>query len=218
MGADGKCVSRLRSMETWESGQPVTRAAKWAGRGIKPIYDGRFASSEFLHQYQTLETCPFASSSRFVWIMLRGFGLHPQNIFWSIRQNASCSKKKKKGCGLRLGSADMIASRPVTMEITTNDGSFQWSLSNSSYHQATVNQIAWHEDINQWGSAPRTPGSVKWVISLCTSATFCFLSLQSRESLWGALLGADWQTVQEALLPSALSAGGRFLSNVAPRL
>lgn len=122
---------------------------------------------------------------------------------------------------LRLGSADMIASRPVTMEITTNDGSFQWSLSNSSYHQATVNQIAWHEDINQWGSAPRTPGretSVKWVISLCTSATFCFLSLQSRESLWGALLGADWQTVQEALLPSALSAGGRFLSNMAPRL
>lgn len=43
---------------------------------------------------------------------------------------------------LRLGSVDMIASRPVTMEITTNDGSFQWSLSNSSYHQATVNQIA----------------------------------------------------------------------------
>lgn len=114
---------------------------------------------------------------------------------------------------LRLGSADMIASRPVTMEITTNDGSFQWSLSNSSYHQATVNQIAWHEDINQWGSAPRTPGretSVKWVISLCTCATFCFLSLQSRESLWGALLGADWQTVQEALLPSALSAGGTW--------
>ncbi len=54
--------------------------------------------------------------------------------------------------------------------------------------------------------------SVKWVISLCTSATFAFHPLQSSESFWGALLGADWQAVQEAVSPAALSAEGTYLN------
>lgn len=49
------------------------------------------------------------------------------------------------------------------------DGSLEWSLSNSSYHQATVSQIAWHKNTNQWGEGSKRGGgeiNAKWVISL----------------------------------------------------
>lgn len=47
----------------------------------------------------------------------------------------------------------------ITMEITTTMEAS--SLSNSSYHQATVNQIAWHKNVNQWGECRKRGG--KWV-------------------------------------------------------
>lgn len=49
-GADEKCVSRLHSMETWESGQLLTVATKWAMHNTKLISDGPFASFEsYIH-------------------------------------------------------------------------------------------------------------------------------------------------------------------------
>lgn len=48
--------------------------------------------------------------------------------------------------------------------------------------------------------------SVKWVTSLCTFPISAFKPLQSRESFWGVLLCDDWQTVQEADSPAALTA------------
>lgn len=49
-GADEKCVSRLHSMETWESGQLLTVATKWAMHNTKLISDGLFASFEsYIH-------------------------------------------------------------------------------------------------------------------------------------------------------------------------
>lgn len=89
-GADEKCVSRLHSMDTWESGQLLTMATKWATHNTKLISDGPFASFE--SYIQLLRPVLSLATSRFVGIMLEGFRLYPQNMFLKSLPNPNFPK------------------------------------------------------------------------------------------------------------------------------
>lgn len=113
-GAYEKCVSRLHSMETWESGQPVTRAMKWAKHRVKLISDGRFASSEFCINIKPLRCVlllPAADLLESCWQDLD----YTHRIFFEVSARFSLFKRMPFMAGLCW--YDCLEA--ITMEITT---------------------------------------------------------------------------------------------------
>lgn len=207
-GADGKCVSRLHSAETWESGQPVTRPTKWAKHRIKMISGGGFASSEFCISTKPLrlEQQICENNAARIWIISTEY-------FFEVFANCSLFRRMPIVAGCSL----IWLPRGHNNGDHDKDGSLEWSPSNSSYHQATVNQIALTQKHEPMGRRQQTRrGGNECEMSHFTFATFAFYPLQSSESFWGALLVADWRTVREAVLPTASSAGDAY-SNKARR-
>lgn len=176
-GADGKCVSRLHSAETWESGQPVTRPTKWAKHRIKMISGGGFASSEFCISTKPLrlEQQICENNAARIWIISTEY-------FFEVFANCSLFRRMPIVAGCSL----IWLPRGHNNGDHDKDGSLEWSPSNSSYHQATVNQIALTQKHEPMGRRQQTRrGGNECEMSHFTFATFAFYPLQSSESFWG---------------------------------
>lgn len=198
-------------METWESGQPVTRATKWAKHWIKLDSYSRFASSEFSISIKPLRLFLSLFNSRFARIMLVGFGLHPQNYLFEVFAKCGLSKRTPFVAGFCW--YDCLEA--ITMEITTtmeaSGGVCQTAVS-TRQQLIKLPDTKTGANGGQAGERGEENECEMSHFTLLFCYFFAFYPLQSSESFWGALLGADWQTVQEAVLPAALSAGDTYLN------